>query len=167
MNAERRFLLSQGFTEPAAESCGLHFAALQFQPRVIGIILIAGMILQSVARLPSIAVFVMLGVVLCWSALLPDANVFEWTYNLTSPRYRLTRAPAPRRFAQGLAGGMALAIAAFLYMHWMLSAIVVELLLLAAVAGIIFLKFCFGSWLYHSIFASGDHDPPPSPRAAP
>jgi uncharacterized protein DUF4395 len=152
MNAERRFILSQGFAEPALESCGLHFAALQFQPRLIGIILVAGMILQSVSRLPSIALFATLGIVLCWSALLPDANVFEWAYNLTSPRYRLTRAPAPRRFAQGLAGGMALAISAFLYMHWTLAAIVVELLLLAAVGGILFMKFCFGSWLYHAIF---------------
>ena len=155
MNAERRFILGQGFTEPALESCGLHFAALQFQPRVIGIILVAGMLLQAVARVPSIALFVMLGIVLCWSALLPDANVFEWAYNLTSPRYRLTRAPAPRRFAQGLAGGMALAISAFLYMHWMVAAIIVELLLLAAVAGILFAKFCFGSWLYQRIFARG------------
>jgi hypothetical protein len=153
MNAESRFILSQGFTEPAPESCGLHFAALQFQPRVIGILLVAGIILQSVASLPSVALFVMLGTVLCWGALLPDANVFEWAYNLTSPRSRLTRAPAPRRFAQGLAGVMALAIAAFLYMHWMLAAIVVELLLLAAVAGVLFAKFCFGSWLYQNVFA--------------
>ena len=153
MSAESRFIVNQGFTEPAPESCGLHFAALQFQPRVIGIILVAGMILQSIATLPSVALFAMLGIVLCWSALLPDANVFEWAYNLTSPRYRLTRAPVPRRFAQGLAGGMALVIAAFLYMHWMLAAMLVELLLLAAVAGILFAKFCFGSWLYHSILA--------------
>jgi hypothetical protein len=151
MNAESRFILSQGFAAPAPASCGLHFAALQFQPRVIGIILVAGMILQSVARLPSVALFVFLGIVLCWGALLPDANVFEWAYNLTSPRHRLTRAPPPRRFAQALAGMMALAIAAFLYMHWMLAAIVVELLLLAAVAGILFAKFCFGSWLYHKV----------------
>ena len=147
MNAESRFILSQGFAEPAPESCGLHFAALQFQPRVIGIIVVAGMILQSVA------LFVILGIVLCWGAMVPDANVFEWAYNLTSPRYRLNRAPAPRRFAQGLAGMMALAIAAFLYMHWMLAATVLELLLLAAVAGILFAKFCFGSWLYHTVFA--------------
>ena len=152
MNAESRFILSQGFTEPAPESCGLHFAALQFQPRVIGIILVAGMILQSIANRPAVALFVVLGIVLCWGALLPDANVFEWAYNLTSPRYRLTRAPAPRRFAQGLAGLMALTIAAFLYVHWMVAAIVVELLLLAAVAGILFAKFCFGSWLYHNLF---------------
>ena len=94
----------------------------------------------------------MRGIVLCWGALLPDANVFEWAYNLTSPRYRLTRAPAPRRFAQGLAGAMALAIGACLYMHWIVAAIVIELLLLAAVAGILFAKFCFGMWLYHNIF---------------
>ena len=153
MNAESRFILSQGFAEPAPESCGLHFAALQFQPRVIGIIVVAGMILQSVAILPSVALFVILGIVLCWGAMVPDANVFEWAYNLTSPRYRLTRAPAPRRFAQGLAGVMALAIAAFLFMHWMLAATVLELLLLAAVAGILFAKFCFGSWLYFTVFA--------------
>jgi hypothetical protein len=153
MSAESRFILSQGFTDPAPDSCGLHFAALQFQPRVIGIILVAGMILQSIAWLPSVTLFVMLGIVLGWGALLPDANVFEWAYNLASPRYRLTPAPAPRRFAQGLAALMALAIAAFLYMHWMLAAIVVELLLLAAVAGILFAKFCFGSWLYHKVFA--------------
>ena len=154
MNAQRRFILSQGFAEPAPESCNLHFAALQFQPRAIGIIVLGGMLLQSVARLPSIALFVILGIVLCWSALMPDANPFEAAYNFTSPRYRLTRAPAPRRFAQGLAGGMALAIAAFLYLHRMPAAIVVELLLLAAVAGILFAKFCFGSWLYHNIFAA-------------
>ena len=153
MNAQRRFILSQGFAEPAPESCGLHFAALQFQPRVIGIIVVGGMILQSVARLPSVALFVILGIVLCWSALLPALNVFEWAYNLTSPRYRLTPAPAPRRFAQGLAGGMALAIAAFLYVQWVPAAIVVELLLLAAVAAILFGNFCFGSWLYGGIFA--------------
>ena len=152
MNAERRFLLSQGFPEPAPESCSLHFAALQFQPRVIGIMVLAGMVLQSVARLPSIALFVVLGIALCWSALLPDANVFEWAYNLTSPRHRLTRAPAPRRFAQALAGAMAFAIAACLFMNWVPAAVVVELLLLAAVAGILFAKFCFGSWVYHGIF---------------
>jgi hypothetical protein len=153
MNAESRFILSQGFAEPTPESCGRHFAALQFQPRVIGIILVAGMVLQSVASLPSVVLFVTLGIVLCWGALVPDANVFEWAYNRRSPRYRLTRAPAPRRFAQGLAGVMALAIAAFLYMYWMLAAIVVELLLVAAVAGILFGKFCFGSWLYDNVFA--------------
>ena len=152
MNAESRFILSQGFAQPAPESCGLHFAALQFQPRVIGIVLVAGMILQARARLPSVALFVVLGIVLCWGALLPDANVFEWAYNLTSPRHRLTPAPAPRRFAQALAGLMALAIAASLYRHWMLAAIVIELLLLAAVGGILFAKFCFGSWLYHKLF---------------
>jgi hypothetical protein len=152
MNAERRFILSQGFAEPAPESCGLHFGALQFQPRVIGIVLVVGMILQTVASLAAVVLFVMLGVVLWWGALLPDANVFEWAYNRTSPRYRLTRAPAPRRFAQALAGAMAFAIAALLSMHWMLAAVVVELLLLAAVAGILFTKFCFGSWLYNKLF---------------
>jgi hypothetical protein len=35
----------------------------------------------------------------------------------------------------------------------MLAATVLELLLLAAVAGILFAKFCFGSWLYHTVFA--------------
>ena len=153
MDAQSRFIVGQGFTDPAPESCGLHFAALQFQPRVIGVILVAGMVLQSFARLPAVVLFVILGIVLCWGALLPDANVFERVYNLTSPRYRLTRAPAPRRFAQGLAGAMALAIAAFLYVHWMPAAIIVELLLLAAVVGILFAKFCFGSWLYHNLFA--------------
>jgi len=149
MNAESRFILSQGFAAPAPESCGVHFAALQFQPRVIGIILIAGMILQMVASLASATLFVLLGLVLWWGALLPDANVFEWAYNLASPRYRLTRAPAPRRFAQGLAGMMAFAIAAFLFEGWMLAAVVVELLLLTAIAGILVTKFCFGSWLYN------------------
>ncbi len=153
MTAESRFILSQGFPEPAPESCGLHFAALQFQPRVVGVILIAGMTLQSIARRPSVGLFVVLGIVLGWGAMVPDANVFEWIYNRRSPRYRLTRAPAPRRFAQGLAGLMTLAIATFLYLDWMPAAILVELLLLAAVAGIVYVKFCFGSWVYCSLFA--------------
>ena len=86
MDAESRFIRSQGFTEPAPESCGLHFAALQFQPRIIGVILIAGMILQAIANRPSVALFVVLGIVLWWGALLPDANVFEAAYNPTHRR---------------------------------------------------------------------------------
>jgi Domain of unknown function (DUF4395) len=57
----------------------------------------------------------MLSAVLWWNAIVPTHNLFDAIYNHTvaEPRGlpRLGAAPAPRRFAQGMAGTFALAIA--------------------------------------------------------
>jgi hypothetical protein len=55
----------------------------------------------------------------------------------------------PRRFAQGMAGSISLAISLSLLQGWTLAAVVLENFLLAAVALLAFARFCLGSFLYH------------------
>lgn len=143
----RNFILQQGFCEPDAGGCTAQYAGLQFQPRVILATLAVGTIL------PSPAIFLGLGAVLWWSALLPELNPFEAVYNATLGRrpgaYRIGRAPAPRRFTQGFAGTWSLAVAALFLGGWTTAAWVAELSLLAAVIVLAVGGFCLGSFLYH------------------
>src|SRR3954447_15065253 len=98
------FIRQQGFETPAAETCSVRYRALLFQPRVVGVIMLAGVIL----RWP--VLFLALSAALWWSALLPARSPFDAAYNrLVAARKglpRLAPAPGPRRFAQGLAGAL-------------------------------------------------------------
>src|SRR5262245_38578766 len=101
-----RFIRQQGFaTERADEEL---YSALMLQPRIIGVILGLGILVQS----PWL--FLGLSVVLWWSALIPTRNPFDAIYNNAVARPRglrpLEAAPPPRRFAMGMAGTVALAI---------------------------------------------------------
>jgi hypothetical protein len=92
------FVRQQGFRkQDASEQL---FAALQFQPKVIGVVLAVGVWLQSAW------LFAALAVVLWWCALVPALNVFDLLYNRLIAdrlgRRRAAAAPEPRRFAQGL-----------------------------------------------------------------
>lgn len=62
------FVRQQGFTgsEPIARQD--LYAALMFQPRVIGVVVLAGILLQSPV------VFLVLSVVLWWSAFVPTPD---------------------------------------------------------------------------------------------
>src|SRR5262245_24126327 len=75
-NAKRNFILQQGLCEPIAGSCPLHYSALQFQPRLVGLWVILATILQTYL------LFLALAVVLWWSALIPRFNPFDALYNL-------------------------------------------------------------------------------------
>jgi len=103
------------------------------------------------AILEAPVIFVALWLILWLSAFFPRLNPFEALYNRLSSRFRLTTAPPPRRFAQWLAGTMALAISLLLRAGYRRAAIAVEGSLLAAVAAILFRGFCFGSWLFHRL----------------
>ncbi len=144
---KRNFILQQGFNAPQPESCPLQYSALHFQPRLVGLFTLVGVMLQSPA------VFLFLSAVLWWSALLPKWNPFDALYNVTlgarPGAVRLTPAPAPRRFAQGMAGTFALAIGASLLLQWKFTAFVLEVLLLVAVAALVFGGFCLGSFVFH------------------
>jgi len=61
----------------------------------------------------------------------------------------LTPAPAPRRFSQFLGGSFALAIAASQTTGAHTTALVLQAILLAAVAAVVFGGFCLGSFLFH------------------
>jgi hypothetical protein len=114
---------------------------------LIGLAVLAGITLQSSA------VFLGLWAVLWWSALLPRLNPFDALYNLTlgtrTGAVHLGPAPAPRRFAQGMAGTFALAIGVLLQLEWFITAYVLEGFLGVAIVALVFGRFCLGSYLYH------------------
>ncbi|MGE5189573.1 MAG: DUF4395 family protein [Gemmatimonadota bacterium] len=151
--AERNFILQQGLAAPPPASCTARYRSLVFQPRIVGLVVIAGVLLQSPA------IFLALGAVLWWSALNPRWNPFDAIHNATlgstAGGLLLSPAPAPRRFSQGMAGTFALSIGIFLLLQWLLVAYVAEVLMLGAVAAIVFGRFCLGSFLYHLLRGQG------------
>jgi hypothetical protein len=144
---ERNFILQQGLEDPVPKDTHPRFEALLFQPRLIGLVVLIGITLQSPA------LFLSLWAVLWWNALLPRLNPFDALYNLTlgarPGAIRLGPAPAPRRFAQGMAGTFALAIGVMLQLEWFITAYVLEGFLVVAIVALIFGRFCLGSYIYH------------------
>ena len=145
--AKHNFILQQGFENPAPVSCSLQYSALQFQPRVVLIWIITGILFQK----PS--VFAALSAVLWWSALFPKLNPFDALYNRTAGKrpsgFRASPAPPPRRTAQTMAGTFALACALLIYFRFNVVAYVVEGIFLAAVLALTVGGFCLGSFVHH------------------
>ena len=77
--------------------------------------------------------------------------IFLYNRLIAAPRQRpaLAPAPAPRRFAQGMAATFMLAMGGALIAGWSLVVWIVEGLLVAAFVALVFGKFCLGSYLYH------------------
>jgi Domain of unknown function (DUF4395) len=143
------FMKQQGFPEEAAPACGAHFAGLNFQPRVIAALAVIGILLQSPVLFFSLSA-------LAWlSALAPALNPFEAFYNrvIAAPRGKpsLGPAPAPRRFAQGMAAAFMLIIAVALLNGWAVTAYVFEALFVVAISALLFGKLCLGSYVYHML----------------
>ena len=145
--AQRNFILQQGFEEPAPAIRLRQYSALVFQPKVVLVTIIAGILFQSPV------VFLALGAVLWWNALFPKLNPISMLYNRTIGRrpgaFHLGPAPAPRRAAETEAGTIALAIALLLYGGFSPGAYVFEAVLLTAVLAVIFGSFCTGTFMYH------------------
>jgi hypothetical protein len=145
-DAKRNFILQQGLCESAVGTCPLHYSALLFQPRLVGLWIVLATILQAPL------VFFALGAVLWWSAMALDLNPFDALYNRTLARRSsttLTPAPPPRRFAQFLAGSFALAIGISLALGWGMAALVLEGFFTLAVGALVFGGFCLGSFVFH------------------
>jgi len=152
--AKHNFILQQGFGNPAPGSCSLQYSALQFQPRVVLIWIIAGILFQT----PS--VFATLSAILWWSALLPKLNPFDALYNRVYGKqpsgFRVSPAPPPRRTSQGIAGTFSLACALLIYFGFNLLAYVIEGVFLAAVMALTIGGFCLGSFAYHLFRGRGE-----------
>jgi hypothetical protein len=148
------FILQQGLNAPAQESCPVRFSSLMFQPRVVGSVLLLAVFLQSPA------IFLVLSGVLWWNVLFPSLNPFDAIYNRTlgtrPGAVRLEPAPFPRRFAQGMAGSFALGIGMLLLLQLGTAALVLQVLLLTALAALIFGRFCLGSFLYYLLRGRSD-----------
>lgn len=143
--SQLQFIRQQGFSNPDADR---HlYAALMLQPRIIAGLVLAGIQAQSPW------VFLALSAVLWWSTFVPRSNPFDALYNAVVAHPRRYRpmgvAPAPRRFAEGLAAALALAIGVALLVGARDIAWVCQGLLGSAVAALVFGRFCAGSYLYH------------------
>jgi hypothetical protein len=151
---KRNFILQQGLQEPSAASCPLQYSSLLFQPRLVGLIVLVGVIFQEPR------VFLALAGVLWWCALVPRLNPFDALYNVTLARrpgdITLASAPAPRRFSQGMAGSFALAIGISLIVGWKTTAIILEVFLVVAVGALAFGGFCLGSFIFHLLRGHAD-----------
>ncbi len=117
-----------------------------WQPRAIGILVLVGLALQSWLY------FLLLSALLWWNVLLPTLNLFDALYNrvVAKPKGlpQLSLAPAPRRFAQAMAGSFMLGIGLSLLFGWSILAWALETILLVALAALIFGRFCLGSYLF-------------------
>ncbi|MGE5444400.1 MAG: DUF4395 family protein [Ignavibacteriales bacterium] len=146
MKAKLNFVRQQGFREASPETCSYQYPALMWQPRAIGILVLAGLVFQAWPY------FLALSAVLWWNVILPHLNPFDVLYNrfVAKPKGlpRLSLAPAPRRFAQAMAGAFMLAIGLSLLSGWSTLVWALEALLLAALGALIFGCFCLGSYLF-------------------
>ncbi len=146
MRAQLNFVRQQGFPEATSDGGGVRYAALMFQPRLVGILVPIGLALQEGAF------FLGLGVLLWWNAAFPRLNPFDALYNrlVANPRGmpRLEPAPPPRRFAQGMAGTLMVGIGLSLLAGWRGLAWSLEAVLVLALGALIVGRFCLGSYLY-------------------
>ena len=140
-----QFIRMQGVTTPHVDE--ELYSALMLQPRIIGVIVAAGIVSQS----PSL--FLVLSAVLLWSALVPTRNPFDAIYNhaVAGPRTLppLGTAPAPRRFAMGMAGTVALTIGIALLAGAAITAWVFQGLFAVAVLQVVFGDVCGAANLFH------------------
>jgi len=145
--AKRNFILQQGFEDPDFATCPLQYSALVFQPKIVLVVIIVGILFQSQA------VFAGLGALLWWSALFPKLNPFRALYNRTlgsRPRaFRLDPSPAPRRAAETEAGTVALTSALLIHTGVSLATYVVEAVFLAAGLAVLVWGLCTGTFVYH------------------
>lgn len=142
MKSKLEFVREQGFADA---DVGL-YQGLMFQPRAVGVVVAAGVLSQNVW------VFAALGVVLWWTAIVRTYNPFDAIYNVTVARPRglakIHSGTAPRRFSAGMAGTVALGAAAGIGLGTAAIASPLEILLVVAVAAVVFGRRCAGATLY-------------------
>lgn len=152
------FMRQQGFAPEAPDRAALRFRGLLFQPTIVASVMLLAIVTQSPA------IFLVVAGVLWLNVLVPAANPFENIYNrvIARPRERplLTKAPGPRRFAQGMAATFMLAAALSLLRGWTVAAYVFEAFIAVAFAALLLGKFCLGAYVYHLLrgnvaFANG------------
>ena len=145
--AKRQFVRQQGFGDASAAGCAYQYPALMFQPRLLAAVVFLAILLQSAP------IFLALGAILWWNALIPRGNPFDALYNraIAAPRNvpPLTPAPAPRRFAQGMAGTFLVAAGLALLAARPGLAWIFEGLVAVALGALVLGRFCLGSYLYH------------------
>jgi hypothetical protein len=147
-----RFMRQQGFAEEPSAACELHFAGLLFQPRLVFPLVLIAIAAQLLSTPLSAALHLALSLVLCWNSLVPSSNPFELAYNrwrAPDDGVRLSAAPAPRRFAQGMAAAFNLGAGLALLLDARPLAWLLQTLLVVAFSALLFGRFCLGAYVYH------------------
>ena len=144
-DSQIRFIRQLGF--PGTQFPDSFYSALMFQPRIVGGAVALGVLLQSAW------LFVALATALWWSTAFPSLNPFDAIYNRVVAYPRGLRplgiGPAPRRFAQGLAGTVALVAGVGLLTQTTIVAWVFEGLFVVASMAVVFRDSCAGADVYH------------------
>jgi len=122
--AKRNFVRQQGIRDADAATCSRQYPALMLQPRLVGILVVLALIFQNGPF------FLALSAILWWNVAVPARNPFDALYNrlvaLPKDLPPMTPAPAPRRFAQGMAATFMLAVGVSLLLGWHLAAWILE-----------------------------------------
>lgn len=142
------FVTGQGFPGTSSESCAVQYPALMFQPMLITAMVAVGILMQSAP------LFLALGLLLFWCALVPRWNPFDRLYAALVARPRGIPplvAPPPRRFAQGMAATLMLGVGLLLLRGHVFLAWILEAIIAVALAMLVLGRFCLGSYLYHRL----------------
>ena len=142
--SELEFIRSQGFN--VVEDDHRLYVALMFQPRTIAGVMAIGLALQRAW------LYLALAAVLWWGAAVPTRNLFDAAYNRLIAFRRglppIPIAPAPRRFAQLMAGTIALVIGAALLSGSTVTAWIFEGLFTIALLAVVVGRVCAPANLY-------------------
>ena len=144
-DSQIRFIRQLGF--PGSEFPDSFYSALMFQPRAVLSVVILGTLLQSAWPFLALSAALLCGT---WRTVL---NPFDALYNhvVADPRgrQRLGVTPAPRRFAQGMAGAIAMVIGVALLANAAPVAWLFQGVLAVASAAVVFKDKCAGADLYY------------------
>ena len=150
--SEIRFIRQQGFT--AIDPDHRLYVALMFQPRTIAGVVTAGLVTQNPW------VFLTLSAVLWWGTIFPTRSLFDAAFNriVAYPRGLppVPVAPAPRRFAQAMAGTVALTIGTALLLGSPLTAWIFEGLFAIALTTVVLGQVCPPAMLYLRLTGTAD-----------
>src|SRR2546430_14333272 len=103
-SAVMNFMKQQGFTQEPPDRAALRFKGLQFQPMVVG-----SLMLVAIPTQPA-AIFLLVSALLWLNVLVPAANPFEDFYHRVVGRRPGRPPPQPAAGARRFAPGMAAAV---------------------------------------------------------
>jgi hypothetical protein len=142
-----QFISSLGYLDPEGDD--RLYSALMLQPRIVAGVTFIGVLFQQPW------VFLALSAALGWSALIPARSLFDAVYNHGVARLRhlapLAPAPAPRRFAGGVAAIVTFATGIALLAGITTAAWALEALVAAAVTAVVYGRSCAGADVYNAL----------------
>lgn len=147
VTSAENFVRQNGFADADAVVCAHQFPALMFQPRVIALVVLVGLVLQAWPP------FLFLSALLWWNVLVPRLNPFDAVHNrfvaVPAGRPPLPPAAGPRRFAQAMAATSTMGVGLSLLFGSRPAALLFEAAVVTALTMLLVGRLCLGSYLFH------------------